>query len=270
MSKKIAGVLIVVGIIMMVISGFNHGISFSGFDGDFIDIDDDIFDFYDRDEDRFENNKTLVKYFDTPYNLKINSDISEIKIINSNEFKIKYVEGSVEINVVNEEIIVNDASGLKDKFSNIFKDDIDDKYTVVIYLPTDYNKNINITSSIGDIEIMGNVNINELTINSDIGDVELSNGVVAENVFIKTNIGSVDIENITASNLNVECDLGEVDIEYTDFNDLMVKSNLGEVEVTLIDSAQFNIVDKQLFSYIASGNNKTIDIKTDVGRIVVR
>ena len=110
---------------------------------------------------------------------------------------------------------------------------------VNIYLPTDYDKEININNNYGNIKIE-EFNKAIMNITEDCGDVEIQSANIAN---IKNKYGDININKVNISKIEEDC--GDVFINTV--NSVTVKNSYGEIEITNI--------------------NKYLNIKNDCGDI---
>lgn len=190
--------------------------------------------------------------FDTSYELEAIDDLEvlssagDISIKESTDKKIRVVAYGQN----NEDLKVSlEEKKLKLDYSNYrnirwgFKNYIND---IIIYIPKDYSKEINLDADYGDIDVndLENAAIN---IEEDCGDVKLGK---IKNVSIKNDYGDIEIESILnkftiesscgdikiasiaiKENSSIKSEYGDVNIEET--NDIYIdaKTDLGEVKV---------------------------------------
>lgn len=212
-------------------------------------------------------------------NIKIDSDSSEVYIKESNDEKIRVI-------IYGD----NDRTEIKDSTDTLSIKTTAQKCigiclnnemsSIEIYLPKNYNKDINIQNHYGDIEIekliysriyidadCGDIKIEEasyLDIVNSYGDIQIDkadkskikaacgNVKIREiaDAIIENNYGDIKIESITNS-MNINDDCGDIKIDRIDLKvDSKVKNNLGNIK-------------------IGETNNIYIDASTDLGEVKI-
>lgn len=117
---------------------------------------------------------------------------------------------------------------------------------IIVYMPKDYSKEINIDADYGDIEA---IDLENATINikEDCGSVKLGK---VKNISIKNNYGDVEIGTIL-NQFTIESDCGDVKIDKIQIaENSSIKSDLGDVK-------------------IKETNDIYIDAKTDLGDLKI-
>lgn len=224
------------------------------------------------------NELIYEKYFDNNFDkLNINVDSSIIEIKNTTKdnayIKIygnkKYIK-KYDINLSNE-LNIN----LVNKSCFFFCFNIEES-KVIVYLPNNYDKSININSSYSDVLIENFENAN-VTANIDSGDITLKN---AKKVDIKSDYGDINIGKV--KKLNIECDSGDINV--ADVNKVVIENDYGDINIDNIsgymnlenDSGDIKLNNVLLTksSYINSDygdviikniKNVYVDSKTDLG-----
>lgn len=175
-------------------------------------------------------------------NLKILSNAGDIEIKESTDKKIHitvYGENPDELKVTlnNNELNI-DFSEYTKKFIafNFYTNDI------IVYIPKEYSKQININSKYGDCKILDLENAT-ISINQDCGDIELGK---VKNITIDSKYGDIDINTIL-NKCNLESDCGDININKAEIKeDSSIESNLGDIK-------------------ISETNDIYVDAKTDLG-----
>lgn len=181
-------------------------------------------------------------------NIKIKQDVGNLKIEKSTEENIRVVikgknNENINVNSDNEQLIIECLENNNAK--NIFNIGINEK-DIIIYLPENYSKEINIDSNNGDCEIddfeNANININcdlgnvkvgkiyNLNVVCDCGNIEIN--TVLNKCKLEANLGNINIENIQIKeNSTIEADLGNIEIE--NINDIFVdaKVDFGDFKI---------------------------------------
>lgn len=175
-------------------------------------------------------------------NLKILSNAGDIEIKESTDEKIHitvYGENPDELKVTlnNNELNI-DFSEYTKKFIafNFYTNDI------IVYIPKEYSKQININSKYGDCKVIDLENAT-ISINQDCGDIELGK---VKNITIDSKYGDTDINTIL-NKCNLESDCGDININKAEIReDSSIESNLGDIK-------------------ISETNDIYVDAKTDLG-----
>jgi len=192
--------------------------------------------------------------FDTNYEI---SEINDLTILSSmGNIKFKENEDN-KIHIVvlgenNEDVSVNlENRNLQIDYSNyktrhIFWGFNSFKRDITVYIPKNYEGQISLNTSYGDVEIIDLENVT-INIDSDCGNVKLGK---IKNVLIDSNYGDVDIENIL-NKVSIKSDCGNVKI-----------ASLTIMEASSIESNFGNIK-------IGKTNDIFIDAKTDLGNVKI-
>ena len=99
---------------------------------------------------------------------------------------------------------------------------------IEIYLPNNYENEINIEDNLGNIEVENFEKIN-VNIKNNLGDIDISN---VNNAIIKNDLGDVNINKV--NNADIKVSSGDVNIK--EVNDIKIKTNLGDVVVNKINN----------------------------------
>ena len=226
------------------------------------------------------NELILDKTYEEKFNkIIIDSSVSEINIKKASDDNIKAViYGEKDYtNVEND----NDALNIKISEEECIGFCFNQKSSKVeIYLPENFNGNIDVKNNFGDIYIDEFLNAN-IDIEEDCGDVIILGG---NNIKIDNNYGDVEIEKAKIVNIDEDC--GDVEISNT--NDAIVKNSYGDIKIESVDNylnienncgdIKINSIDLKKDSYIkddygdieiGSTNELFIDAKTDLGKVKI-
>ncbi len=188
--------------------------------------------------------------------ISIKSSAGDIKFEESDDKKIRVVVYGEQENKIDVEQTGNTLKVESIQKSHIFGFNIR-LNDIVIYLPKEYEKEIEIDSDLGDIEIVslenasikieqncGDINLGKIKnaeIENDLGTTEIEE--VLNSLNIKSNCGDIKIKKLTLQeNSKIENDLGDVKIGETndifidahcDLGDEKIKKNSRQSEVTL-------------------------------------
>lgn len=152
---------------------------------------------------------------------------------------------------------------------------------IEIYLPEDFNGNIDIKNKYGDIFIAEFLNAN-INVEEDCGDVKILGG---NNIKVDNNYGDIEIEKANISTINEKC--GDVVISNT--LDAIVKNSYGDIKINSVDNylylendcgdIKINNINLKKNSYIkddfgdieiGTTNELFIDAKTDLGKVKIK
>lgn len=188
--------------------------------------------------------------------ISIKSSAGDIKFEESDDKKIRVVVYGEKENKIDVEQTGNTLKVESIQKSHIFGFNIR-LNDIVIYLPKEYEKEIEIDSDLGDIEIVslenasikieqncGDINLGKIKnaeIENDLGTTEIEE--VLNSLNIKSNCGDIKIKKLTLQeNSKIENDLGDIKIGETndifidahcDLGDEKIKNNSRQSEVTL-------------------------------------
>ena len=191
------------------------------------------------------------QYDGTINSIKIDSDVTDITIKNSDTNELKVV---VYGDKKNDSIdIDNDGDKLDIKFKGkkCHFICINRKVgSIEISVPNGYGKNIKIKNDTGDIKIENSVA--SLKIENDIGDIKVKS--VGKDIDIRNDVGDIKIGDLNiTSDSKIRNDIGDIEIEYTQNVKIDAKTDVGEKEI--------------------NGNDKNssvdLEIRNDVGDIIV-
>ncbi len=164
---------------------------------------------------------------------KTDSDNIKIVIYGSKKDKIEYNQtNKLDINFIQETckfFCINNKRG-----------------KVLVYIPSNYDKNIIIKTDVGDVSVddliglnvdittnVGDVNIkniNEAIINTDVGEINISK--VNSRVDITTNVGDVRIDDLNITkNSKIYTDIGDITIRNINDVNIEYKNDIGNKNV---------------------------------------
>ncbi len=152
---------------------------------------------------------------------------------------------------------------------------------IEIYLPKEFNGNINIKNNYGDISIDEFLNA-DIDVLEDCGDVKILGGNIIE---VENNYGDIEIEKSNIATINEDCG----DVRISNINDVIVKNNYGDIKIkdvynylNLVNDCgdiEVNNINLNKNSYIKNdygdieiGNTNEIfiDARTDLGKVKIR
>ncbi len=269
-KKWIITLIILLSIIMVVLSIFfidllQNGFKFKGF----------------RIGIQSSNELILDKTYEEKFNnIVIDATTSEIFIKRSNTENIKAViYGKKDYTEVDTNL---ETLNIKTSEKNCIGFCFNQKSSKIeIYLPEEYDGNINIKNDYGDISIEEflNANINVL---EDCGDVLILGGNIIK---VDNNYGNIEIGESNVSTINEDC--GDVIISNT--NDATIKNSYGDIKIKSINNylylsndcgdIELNNINLKKDSYIKNDygdielgntNELFIDAKTDLGKVKIK
>ncbi|MCM1370584.1 MAG: DUF4097 domain-containing protein [Clostridium sp.] len=151
---------------------------------------------------------------------------------------------------------------------------------IEVYVPQNYNGNIEIINNYGDIDI-GDLNNAYINIEEDCGDVKVINGY---NVTISNNYGDIDVNKAEilnmkekagdikigyASDVTVDNNYGDIDINKVG-NYLDITNNCGDIEINEVNLNKNSFIKDDLGNIkIGTINEVFIDAKTDLGNVKI-
>lgn len=140
---------------------------------------------------------------------------------------------------------------------------------IIVYIPKEYSKEIDIDSKYGDCKICDLENAT-ITIDQACGDVELGK---VKNITVTNNLGDVKIGNVL-NKCNIESNCGDVKINNAEINeDSFIELDLGDVKIANINDV-FVDAKTSLGDTKVDSNNRhseiTLKIKNSCGDIKVR
>lgn len=210
--------------------------------------------------------KAEVKIFDQAYdlasinNIKVKSSAGDVKFEESKSEEIRVVvygqeDNSLKVSNNNGKLDIDYTERKTNLFSFNYTSEI------IVYLPKSYDKEIDIESDYGNVEVLdlekatakinqscGSVDLGKIKnveIDNDFGDVKIAS--VLNKLNINTDCGSIKIENLELKeNSYIDSDMGDVKIGKTneiyfetkvDLGNCKIANNYRHAEVTLkIDS----------------------------------
>ena len=223
-------------------------------------------------------------------NISIDTDVAELKIIQSEDDKCSVVCHKIE-KVKYDVLVVNGHLSIKSTderkwydYINIFSDDLE----VIIYLPNDEYQMLNINTHTGDVEIkkiifetvninistgdvkISNVTTRSLSIKGSTGDIILCNLDVSDDILLSNSTGDFKLEGILSSKLEMKTSIG--DVKLTDVlvtNDLKISGSTSEVVLNSVDA-------ENIYITLSTGDvrgtvltDKNFITKSTTGKIVV-
>ena len=208
------------------------------------------------------SNLIIDKSFDEEFDeININSKASEIEIINSDSNNIRVVVYGNDDKVSLENYEKKLDITLNNKPCKGFC--INNKiYKIEVYIPSNYDKKLNISNDYGDIKI-GEFNNLSASIKELAGDIDIKS---LDNADISNNYGDIKISK-KAKKLDILEKSG--DVEINEVNIVKVINNYGDIEINKVNSfldIENNCGDIEINSITLEENSK---IKNDLGDIEI-
>ena len=159
--------------------------------------------------------------------LKVSSTDIELKESTNNNLKIEYLSNKEDTNVIKKD--GNKVYIEEDDFKTICIGICSNQRKVIVYIPTSYNGNINISSRSGDIASSLEIIENEVNVSTTSGNIAFNN---ATNISMTTTSGDISLNNTNMAKLSTTSG----DIKITgEVNSLDVTTTSGDVEVKKIN-----------------------------------
>lgn len=214
--------------------------------------------------------------FDTSYeletveSLEIISDLGDVKFEESMDDKIRviaYGENNEDLRVSSEN------NRLKIDYSNYTNSGFGFNFNfctndIIVYIPQNYDKEINLELAYGDVEI---IDLENATINikEDCGDIKLGK---VKNLSVENDYGDVKIESIL-NKFSIDSDCGDVKIDSIAIKeDSSIKSSYGDVKIgetndifidSKVDLGEVKVAKNNRYSEV------TLTIEADCGDVKV-
>lgn len=200
--------------------------------------------------------------------LEIIQTAGDIELKESTDGNIRIVaygedSNKLKVTLENNELKIDySAYGNKTFFFNSYTNDI------IVYIPKEYSKEINIDSEYGDCKIFDLENAT-MTINQACGDVELGK---VKNITVTNNLGDVKISSVL-NKCNIESNCGDVKISDVQINeDSFIALDLGDVKIANINDIFVDAKTGLGDTKVSSSNRYseiTLKIKNSCGDIKV-
>ncbi|WP_122638462.1 DUF4097 family beta strand repeat-containing protein [Romboutsia sp. Marseille-P6047] len=148
--------------------------------------------------------------------INLDLDVDDVTFLENTEDKIKIVEKCNRELSEKEQLKIEEG----DNSINIYRNsklDINSvaksfKRELLIYLPSSYNKNLNVTLSIGDINFTSDLNLENLEIYLSTGDVNIDKNVNCKSFIAESSTGDMNINYLSANSYGIGLNTGSVDV----------------------------------------------------------
>lgn len=148
--------------------------------------------------------------------INFNLDVDDITFIDNTDEKIKIIEKSTNKLSKNKTLQFNHKNNKIDIYRssklNVNLIDESFKREVIVYLPKSYNKNININLSLGDINFLPDLKLNELEVYLNTGDININNNIKCKSFILEGNNGNANISGLLSKEYGISFNTGNVDI----------------------------------------------------------
>lgn len=151
----------------------------------------------------------------------------------------------------------------------------DDLHKLIIEVPRDFNADIKLENSYGDVKALGvggsfsakldygDMEINDCDFSTlecrlDYGDIKIEN-TNTDNIRTENDCGDTELKNVTGS-INAYCDLGDIEFENISGDSLIFENNCGDIEGNILGSRD---------EYSPNGSKK-LEAKTDLGDVDIK
>ncbi|NMA85962.1 MAG: DUF4097 domain-containing protein [Tissierellia bacterium] len=201
-------------------------------------------------------------------NINIETPFVDVNIISENRDDVRiHYNGSIQSNYIPElktnikgkNLYISATKGGINSY-NVYKTDL----KLDIYIPTDFEDNIEISTSSGDINL-SNLNLYKLNVVASSGDVKLSN-LYANSLSIKTTSGEQWGENLEIEQSKFLASSGDIQVYDLITQSLFVETSSGEQEFKKLESEKSTFLassgDIEIY-----GNTGDVDITTSSGNI---
>lgn len=170
----------------------------------------------------------LDQTYDTTFEkIDINTEAGNVYVKNTNDENIRVIiYGEKDNSKVEDTTDILKITGNTKKCSFICINN--EVARIEVYLPNNYDKNVNITNDVGDIKIE-NFENNQFNVQSDTGDINID---YIKSADIRVHTGDVKINKIDT--LNVKSTTGDVIIN--EVNELTVSTTTGDIEINKVNN----------------------------------
>lgn len=234
----------------------------------------------------FSTSKTIIhdEYYENRYNLiDINNSLGDIYLFNSEDERIHVVVYGEEDMLSIED---NESLNIKYKGKSCFGFCFNNQAAKIeIYIPTDYDKKIQVENSAGNIKVndfpsaildidsdLGDTkigNIKELNIVSDAGDIDVNS---VNRIKVENNLGDIKIDKVTEY-LDIEDDCGDIKIKNIDIKESSrITNNMGDIKIGQTNDIRIESKVSLGEEKVNDSNSKSdivLDIKNSCGDIEV-
>jgi len=203
--------------------------------------------------------------FSKKISLETNSGTIEVRESDDDKMKVELYSSHAKSYSINEEdtISINIKESKLGFFKRLFNHEI---AKIVLYLPVDYDGDINIKNSVGSVKVYNFVDA-RVNIDSDVADVKIKE---VKDLDVKVNVGDVRVDLINNS-LNANINIGDLNIkELLIKEDSSIKLDVGSVYIkntndiyinSKVNTGNINVKNNNRYSDL------TLKVKVNVGDI---
>ncbi|WP_175413042.1 DUF4097 domain-containing protein [Clostridium sp. AWRP] len=138
-------------------------------------------------------------------NLKVVQSASR-KLKDGDKFVIEKQGNNIEIRRRDENKVFHN------KIINIF-DGFNTNEKIELYVPKSYAKDLDISTTSGDILFNSDMKLNDINCIQSSGDFKMNNSITANNVDIKTNSGDIGITSLDSKHYNIQAISGDISVK---------------------------------------------------------
>lgn len=283
---------LVVGIMLIsfLVNSNNHNFKYF----DFMGIPFGYFNLSDRNARNLSEKNEYIIELENIDTLKFDLTVDEVVIEETDEKDIKIIERSNYKLEEDQKLQVKKNDNIVEIIryeKNILSRQRNINRRIEVFIPKSYNKNLIISSNVGDIKINSDFKLDEFKISLDVGDVNINSymscrafevisetgdidieSIDTESYSIESNVGDIDINSITGSG-SIESDIGNINCVIDEISgNVSIDSNTGDVDIDVNKNLSFNLYSKYGVGDFKSNldfdnynNNKKI-IKGSIGK----
>lgn len=219
------------------------------------------------------NTEVHTEEFDEAFNkIEIDTMVSDIEFRGSTDDKCK-VE-AVDAEKLYHEVKLEDGTLTIKQFDNYKWYDklfgYSNKFSVTVYLPLDYYKDVHINTDTGDVTFNKVLSIDDLEIKASTGDIKVIHKLDVGGINVKTSTGNQNYQDVIVHGTSVEFNASTGDISFNGFTaDAMnIETDTGKIFF------KDTIIAQHLGAKASTGDIKfvnsdadTLDIKTSTGDV---
>lgn len=178
--------------------------------------------------------------------IKFNLYSSDIIIKESDDDKLKIIENSNKQSKKHDSIKISSKGNEVDVYSvltkkrNLISKIKNPTKTTEIYLPKNFNSDLEIKSNVGDLKIYSDLKVDELILNMKVGDIEIGN-IMANRYDINGSVGDINIDRLSGSG-NIKSSVGDIECGLENpTGTINIKGKTGDVDVNLLDNSGYDL-----------------------------
>lgn len=228
------------------------------------------------------------------FTLTVQKD-ENMDINNINKINVDFTSSNIVVQTTNEpnmRVVQKSTGNLKDdqKFTitkdgdevTIKKDNLGSHFnifnfgnfdeTIEVYIPKNYNKDLDIESSSGNIQISTEMKLESVSFSASSGNLDLQNSINADDINLKVSSGNISIEDLICKTYNIETSSGNTKVKSISGSGF-IKASSGNIKVNYKDISEYsnvsahsgnvNLVVPKECSFEFSGKCSSGDIKSN-------